>query len=127
MLEALLDAEPDNSGAQELLAQVAFKEGGMIAGQAPKSSWWRWSMSNKAGNLIVGLLFLGMGIIQMVPIFQAGSAHGFGSQTVITVEGKSGRSYQVTMGSQAAFCCIPIGMGLVFLCLFFCQVSGRKT
>ena len=127
MLEALIDAEPNNVAAQDLLAQVALKQGSMVAGQIPKPPWRCWSMPNKAAsNLVVGLVFLGIGIVQTVPIFQAGFAHGFGLQTTITIEGKNGHSFQVTMGSQAAHCCIPIGIGLVLLYLFFRQVSDRN-
>lgn len=127
MLEALVDAEPNNIAAQELLAQVILKQGSMAADQSRKFPWRSWSMPNKAvTNLVTGLVFLGMGVVQMVPIFQAGFAHGFGLQTTITVEGKNGHSYQVTMGSQAAHCCIPIGIGFVLLYLFFRQMPDQK-
>jgi len=123
MLESLINAEPDNVAAQDLLAQVAFKQGSMATSRSPKSQRC-WSMSNKAAtNLIVGIMFLGIGIFQTVPILQAGFTHGFGPQTTVTITGKSGRSYQVTLGSQAAHCCIPIGIGLVLLYLFFRQAS----
>jgi len=127
MLESLIASEPGNIAAHDLLAQVLLKQDSMD-GRTPKFLWWRSISSKVISNLVVALFFIGFGIVQTVPLVQAGLAHGFGPGTTVTMTGNTGLyPHQVPIRSLMLHCCLPYSVGFVLLYVFFRQISDLKN
>jgi len=124
MLEALIATDPNDVAAQDLLAQVALRQKSTTTGLTPQNSWWRRSFPNKSfSNLVGALLFFCYGLVQIVPVLQAGFAHGFGPQTTVMVGSRY--PHQVPIGSLALHSGIPFAVAFVLLYVFFRQLQDQ--
>lgn len=89
MLETVVDAQPDNSEAAALLAQVVARQASASSSGQQGSFWSRDFIPRRAArSCILGLILLVGGAINAAPALQAGWSHGFGPLTTVDVPGR---------------------------------------
>jgi len=133
LLETLLQAEPGNSAAQDLLANVALKQAADASrgrpAKVPMGSIWNREVVSSAAltNLVVGLLFLSSGMGKAILVLQAGLAHGFNSHTSVTMFGKyTNAPYAVPIFHALAQSAVLLLVGLGLLTWFYWTTLRRR-